>query len=133
MGSAYLLAHGIGHKCSDASTIIEIPENGDYRVWVRCKDWMPSAHPGTFEVFINDEPINHIFGQSGQDWSWELVEHVTLPKGKVKLSLHDLTGFDGRVDALYITNTTTTPIDYPLNASRNWRKRLLRLSKPKTH
>ncbi|MGN0709740.1 MAG: FAD-dependent oxidoreductase, partial [Anaerovoracaceae bacterium] len=41
------------------------------------------------------------------------------------LSLHDLTGFEGRCDAIYITNTTVSPIDKPDTAGRRWRKRLL--------
>jgi hypothetical protein len=125
MGSAYLLAHGIGVPREDAWTDIEIPEDGEYRIWVRTKDWVPDYHPGTFQLLVNSRPIDKTFGASGKGWSWELAEHVSLPKGKVRLSLHDLTGFDGRCDAIYITDTTITPIDFPLEAARNWRKRLL--------
>ena len=38
MGSPYLLAHGIGVPVRDAQTTITIPEEGDYRIWVRTKD-----------------------------------------------------------------------------------------------
>jgi hypothetical protein len=127
MGSAYLLAHGIGVPREDAWTDIEVPEAGEYRVWVRTKDWVPDYHPGTFQLLINDKPIDKTFGASGKGWSWELAEHVGLPQGKVRLALHDLTGFDGRCDAIYITNTTITPIDFPVEAARNWRKRVLGL------
>lgn len=125
MGSSYLLAHGIGVPVEDASTEIEIPEAGEYRLWARTKDWVPAYHPGTFEILINGEPVHKTFGQSGKGWSWELAEHVSLPAGKVTLSLHDLTGFEGRCDAIYLTNTTIAPIDYPVSAGRAWRKRLL--------
>ncbi len=127
MGSAYLLAHGIGIPREDAWTDIEIPEEGDYRVWVRAKDWVPAYHPGTFQLLIDGQPIRKIFGAGGKGWCWELAEHVHFPGGKVRLSLHDLTGFDGRCDAVYITNTTIVPIDKPDIAARNWRKRLLGL------
>jgi hypothetical protein len=127
MGSAYLLAHGIGIPRKDAETKIDIPCAGEYRVWVRTKDWVPDAHPGTFQLLINGSPINKVFGASGKGWSWELAEHVRIPAGKVRLSLHDLTGFDGRCDAIYITNTTIAPIDQPEKAGRAWRKRLLGL------
>lgn len=43
------------------------------------------------------------------------------------LALHDLTGFDGRCDAIYITNTTICPPEKPDEAARAWRKRLLGL------
>ncbi|MGI6033024.1 MAG: FAD-dependent oxidoreductase [Coriobacteriales bacterium] len=125
MGSAYLLAHGIGVPVQDAATDIEIPESGEYRVWARTKDWVPDAHPGTFQILIDGTPIDKVFGASGKGWSWELAEHVALPKGKVRISLHDLTGFEGRCDAIYITNTTIAPIDAPALAARRWRKRLL--------
>ena len=125
MGSAYLLANGIGIPVEDAVTEIEIPEAGEYRVWVRTKDWVPNAHPGTFQVLINDVPLDRTFGADGKGWSWELVEHVDLPAGSVRLALHDLTGFAGRCDAIYITNTTIAPIDKPDPAGRRWRKRLL--------
>ena len=128
MGSAYLLAHGIGEPVEDAVTEVEIPEGGEYRVWARTKDWVPDAHPGTFQILIDGKPIDKVFGASGKGWSWELAEHVMLPAGKVRLSLHDLTGFEGRCDAVYITNTTITPIDEPTLAGRRWRKRLLGIS-----
>jgi hypothetical protein len=125
MGSAYLLAHGIGEPVEDAVTDVVIPEGGEYRIWVRTKDWVPDAHPGTFQVLVDGKPIDKTFGASGKGWSWELAEHVVLPEGKVSISLHDLTGFEGRCDAIYITNTTIVPIDEPVPAGRRWRKRLL--------
>lgn len=128
MGSAYLLAHGIGTPVRDAVTRIEVPQAGEYRLWARTKDWVPDAHPGTFQILINGQPVDHTFGAGGQGWRWELAEHVRLPQGPVLLSLHDLTGFEGRCDAIYLTNTTIAPIDAPLEAGRSWRRRLLGLS-----
>ncbi len=49
MGSAYLLAHGIGHPVQDAYTYIDIPQTGSYRIWVRNKDWIPDYHPVRFK------------------------------------------------------------------------------------
>lgn len=125
MGSPYLLAHGIGVPCQDAETTILIPEAGEYRVWVRAKDWVPEYHPGRFQVLINGTPLDTEFGANGKGWYWEMVEHVQLPAGQVKLALHDLTGFDGRCDAIYITNTDICPPDVPNETMRCWRKRLL--------
>lgn len=125
MGSPYLLAHGIGEPVRDAETTVTIPEKGDYRVWVRTKDWVPEDHPGRFSVLIDGVPIPGEFGASGKDWCWELRERVHLNSGTVKLSLHDLTGFDGRCDAIYITNTTIVPPENADGGMRAWRKRLL--------
>lgn len=127
MGSAYLLAHGIGEPVEDAVTEVDIPATGEYRLWARTKDWVPDAHPGTFQILADGKPVDKIFGASGKGWSWELAEHVILPAGKVKISLHDLTGFEGRCDAIYITNTTIVPIDQPDPAGRRWRERLLQI------
>lgn len=132
MGSPYLLAHGLPTPCADARTNIYIPKSGLHRIWVRTKDWSPDAHPGAFQVIVNDKPIDHLFGTNGKDWNWELAEDVWLNEGENKLALHDLGGFDARVDAVYITNTNSTPPNYPLSALRSWKKRLLGLQEPET-
>jgi len=46
MGSPYLLAHGLGRPVGDATTSIDIQEAGEYMIWVRAKDWVPTYHPG---------------------------------------------------------------------------------------
>ena len=56
MGSPYLLAHGLGIPVQDATTEITFPSSGNYRVWVRTKDWVapwnaPGA-PGKFQLKI---------------------------------------------------------------------------------
>jgi hypothetical protein len=127
MGSAYLLANGIGVPVADAVTHVSIPAAGAYRVWVRTKDWVPKHHPGKFQLLVDGKPLDKTFGESGKGWSWELAERVELPAGRVTLALHDLTGFGGRCDAIYITNTTIAPIDAPDGAGRAWRRRLLGL------
>ena len=55
MGSSYLFAHGLGTPLEkDAVTDIEIPEDGEYRLWVRTKNWTAfwseGKTPGIFEV-----------------------------------------------------------------------------------
>src|SRR5690349_14226108 len=47
MGSPYLLAHGLGIPVKDATTTIQFPSSGNYRVWVRTRDWVaPWKAPG---------------------------------------------------------------------------------------
>jgi hypothetical protein len=72
MGSPYLLAHGLGVPVEDAKTEIEFPSSGSYRVWVRTRDWVapwnaPGA-PGKFQLLVNEEPLNEIFGTKGAEW-----------------------------------------------------------------
>ena len=107
MGSPYLLAHGLGVAVADAVTTVKIPESGEYRVWVRTKDWV--AHwsapgsPGKFQLLIDGHPLEETFGTKGVDWFWHDGGTINIDKPEVKLTLRDLTGFDGRCDAILLT------------------------------
>jgi hypothetical protein len=125
MGSPYLLAHGLGQPVKDAKTTIVIHEVGEYRVWVRAKDWVPSHHPGRFTLSINEKELGTEFGANGLDWMWQFAGTVKLPQGNVMLALHDLTGFDGRCDAIFLTLKDTVPPEKADEAARTWRMGLL--------
>lgn len=124
MGSPYLLAHGLGRPVDDASTVVSIPEAGAYDVWVRAKDWVPSHHPGRFTLSINGTTLDTELGANGQDWSWQLTGTIELTTGDATLVLHDLTGFDGRCDAIFLTRDGSVPIDGADDDARAWRKAL---------
>ncbi|WP_406635145.1 FAD-dependent oxidoreductase [Amycolatopsis sp. WGS_07] len=124
MGSPYLLAHGLGSPVDDATTAIEVKQAGAYRVWVRAKDWVPSHHPGRFAVSINGETLPIEFGANGQDWAWEAAGRIDLPAGPVTITLTDLTGFDGRCDAVYLTTGDDEPPNGAGPDARAWRRRL---------
>jgi hypothetical protein len=124
MGSPYLLAHGLGRPVADATTVIEVPAEGEYEVWVRAKDWVPGHHPGRFCLSIDDVTLETEFGANGQDWSWQSAGKVSLPAGEVALALHDLTGFDGRCDAIYFSADGREPPNAVDQASRAWRRAL---------
>lgn len=124
MGSPYLLAHGLGRPVADASTVVAIPEDGAYGVWVRAKDWVPSHHPGRFAVSIGGTRLGTEFGADGADWSWEHAGPVRLARGACTVVLHDLTGFDGRCDAIYLGPPDEPP---PAEPTRAWRSRVLGL------
>ncbi len=51
MGSAYLMAHGLGAKVDDAVTTVTFKEFGRYKVWVRTRDW---SAPWKTEQYKND-------------------------------------------------------------------------------
>jgi hypothetical protein len=131
MGSPYLLAHGLGRPVKDATTTVTFPSAGTYRVWVRTKDWV--AHwdargtPGTFQLLLDGRPVPEVFGTKGADWFWHDGGTVRIAQREVGIALRDLTGFDGRCDAIYFTTDlqTTPPNDTaPLSA---WRKSTLGL------
>ncbi len=113
MGSPYLLAHGMGRPVADATTTVKIPEAGSWHVHVRTKDWVaawkaPGA-PGRFQLVVNGKPLETTFGTTGADWHWQSGGAIQLPAGEVTLALHDLTGFDGRCDAICLTQDATPP------------------------
>lgn len=124
MGSPYLLAHGLGRPVADATTVISVAKAGDYHVWVRAKDWVPSHHPGRFSLSINGIVLETEFGANGQDWSWQSAGKVSLSQGDVALALHDLTGFDGRCDAIYFGADDLPPPDGIGETGQAWRKAL---------
>lgn len=124
MGSPYLLAHGLGRPVADATTVVSIANAGVYEVWVRAKDSVPSHHPGRFKLSIDGVMLETEFGADDQDWSWQSAGTVSLPKGDLALALHDLTGFDGRCDAIYFGADGTVPPNEVGAAGRAWRKAL---------
>lgn len=107
MGSPYLLAHGLGTPVRDAAAQVRIPEKGSYRLWVRTRNWVAPWNtgyaPGKFRVIINGKPVKTEFGTSGAEWNWQEGGIIRLKKGKTSLALNDLTGFEGRCDALFFT------------------------------
>jgi len=116
MGSPFLLAHGLGVPVADATTTVNIPATGKYRVFVRTRDWVapwkaPGA-PGKFQLKINGRALKTVFGTEGAAWHWQVGDTVELSAGKATLALHDLTGFDGRCDAILLTTDLKfTPAD----------------------
>lgn len=42
-------------------------------------------------------------GAEGNAWMWQLAGSVSVKELKTEISLKDLTGFDGRCDAIYFT------------------------------
>lgn len=141
MGSSYLFAHGLGTPLAkDAKTEIEIPEDGDYRLWVRTKNWTAfwseGKTPGIFQVLVDGKADSAEFGigkipldvKAGIDlnhsidtsrearaaraqWYWQKGETYHLGKGRHSLALHDLMGLDGRCDAIILTRSDEVPGD----------------------
>lgn len=107
MQSAYLMAHGLGMPVSDATTSINVPSNGKYSIWVRTKDWVApwnvKGAPGKFQLLINNQPLETTLGTEGADWHWQHAGRVQLKSGSTDITIHDLTGFNGRCDAIIIT------------------------------
>jgi FAD dependent oxidoreductase len=130
MGSPYLLAHGLGIPVEDAETEIEFPSAGTYRVWVRTKDWVAywkaPGTPGKFQLLVNDKPLKETFGTKGVDWHWHNGGTIKV-NGKVKLALHDLTGFEGRCEAVLFCKDIDFKPSNDVAALTKFRRKLLGL------
>lgn len=134
MGSPYLLAHGLGQPVKDASTQIEIREAGKYHVWVRTFDWVARwkapGTPGRFNLSIGGRRLERELGIEGEKWGWHSAGAVDLPAGITALQLHDLTGFDGRCDAIYLTTDPSAKPDNSSEILSPWRRKLLAINQP---
>ncbi|MBC8872740.1 MAG: FAD-dependent oxidoreductase [Planctomycetes bacterium] len=106
MGGCYLLAHGMGKPVDNASTTVKIRQSGKWHVWVRTRDWCPGdwQAPGRFRVLVDGVPLKPEFGTEGERWHWQAGGAVEVSSpGEIKVELKDLTGFDGRCDAIFFS------------------------------
>lgn len=132
MGSPYLLAHGLGAPVEDAATTVELPRIGTYRVWVRTYDWVArwnaTGAPGKFQLLVDGKPLETTFGTKGAQWHWQDGGTIELAKRNAELVLHDLTGFEGRCDAIVFSadDDFTPPNSNP--EMRTFREKMLGLS-----
>ena len=129
MGSPFLLAHGLGIPVKDASTTVTFPAAGTYRVWVRTRDWVagwkaPGA-PGKFQLLVDGKAVKTTFGTEGAKWHWQSGGAVEITKTKVTVALHDLTGFEGRCDAILFSSDPKLTPPNDLKTMAPWRRKLL--------
>ncbi len=132
MGSPYLLAHGLGEPVKDATTTVAFPATGEYRVWVRTRDWVwMSKAPGTaglFKLVVDGKALETTFGTKGRHWHWHDGGVVKIDKKKVTVALKDLTGFEGRCEAVCFSSDAGFAPPADGAAMGKWRRKLLGLS-----
>ncbi len=123
MGSPYLLAHGMGKPVLDAVTTVVVPSAGKYRVWVRTMDWTArwkvAGSPGKFLVSLAGKALPVTFGTTGEEWGWQDGGIVELAGGSLEVRLHDLTGFEGRCDAILLSKDLVVVPDPKLSSLGN--------------
>jgi hypothetical protein len=108
MGSPYLIAHGLGMPVADAATEVEIKDAGSYRIWVRTLDWTKrlgrASGAGAFELLVNGKKTGENLGLGPETWTWQPAGEADLTAGGAVLTVRDLTGFDGRIDAILLSD-----------------------------
>lgn len=115
MGSAYIMAHGLGTPVADAVTEFNVEEAGEYHIYVRTRDWTAVWGRGTpagrFTVGVDGDFFDTEMGTNGPSWAWQEAGVRRLEPGRHTLALHDLTGFNGRADAIFLSTQTIPPDD----------------------
>ena len=107
MGSPYLIAHGMGKPVGDASTEVTLPAAGLYHVYVRTYNWTSPwsdrSGPGAFRISVGGTALDATLGTEGDGWMWQYAGAVETAGKSATVTLHDMTGFDGRCDAVWLT------------------------------
>ena len=105
------LSPRLGQPVKDATTTFDASESETVFVWARTYNWTSpwsqKPGPGKFQIIINGATLPNILGNTGTAWEWQLAGSATLLKGTNHIALHDLTGFDGRCDAIALTRDKT--------------------------
>ncbi len=124
MGSPYLMAHGMGQPVDPARTEVEIEQPGTYHVWARTKNWAPGnwAPPGQFLLKVNGEALPDTLGRN-PGWGWAYAGKAKLQAGTANLELVDLTGFNGRCDAIFLSQGEVPPPGYGKKLAE-WRRQM---------
>ena len=115
MGSPYLMAHGLGKPVSDAVSYVDLPSSGKWHIYVRTfnwtSPWTSEKGPGQFRIKVGGETLETTLGCTGNCWEWQYAGAVKAASGKTEVTLTDLTGFDGRCDAIVFSKKKLNDID----------------------
>lgn len=83
----------------------KLQSDGNYRVWVRTKNWKVPEAPGKFILSVDDNKLGNICGKMPADkWYWELAGSIELKAGIHTIKAIDLTGWLSRFAAIIITD-----------------------------
>ncbi|MCQ2114581.1 MAG: FAD-dependent oxidoreductase [Bacteroidales bacterium] len=125
MGSPYLIAHGMGIPVSDASTVLKL-EKGVWHVWVRTYNWTSpwtsEKGPGSFVVKVDGKSLGRELGCTGSSWEWQYAGCAKVRKSKTTLSLSDLSGFDGRCDAIFLSKDENVSLPADVKGNNELRR-----------
>lgn len=110
--SSYIMAHGLGRPVKDASTTVDFDVPGEYDVYVSTYNWTSPWYdgngPGAFRIKVGNTLLEKELGTEGNKWNWQYAGKVKVGQHET-VALHDLTGFNGRVDAIFFTNDGKAP------------------------
>ena len=129
MGSPFLLAHGMGVPVENAETEVVLPK-GKWTVYARtwnwCSPWGTKEAPGRFKLSVDGSELLNELG-TGQAWDWEYAGEVevTAKQKSCTVALRDLTGFEGRCDAILFSKAGKSGVPNEGQALHDFRMKLL--------
>ena len=130
MGSPYLIAHGAGVPVEDASAQVRLPGKGEWHLFVRTFNWVSPWYdgegPGKFKVAVDGDELSETLGAAGSKWMWQYAGSFETASRNISVVLKDMTGFDGRCDALYFSRVKNPELPEDVAGMRELRSRLLR-------
>ena len=130
MGSPYLLAHGAGVPVEDASAQVRLPGKGEWHLFVRtfnwASPWYDGEGPGKFKVAVDGDELSETLGAAGSKWMWQYAGSFETASRNISVALKDMTGFDGRCDALYFSRVKNPELPEDVAGMRELRSRLIR-------
>jgi len=131
MGSSYIMAHGMGIPVADAKTKLSISESGEWTIYARTRDWTSvwgrGNSAGIFKIDIDGVELQETLGTNGIDWAWQKAGTINLVQGQREISLKDLTGFNARCDAIYMTTDKNDVPPDDFSELEDFRKKNLKL------
>ena len=130
MGSPYLIAHGAGVPVEDASAQVRLPGKGEWHLFVRtfnwASPWYDGEGPGKFKVAVDGDELSETLGAAGSKWMWQYAGSFETASRNISVALKDMTGFDGRCDALYFSRVKNPELPEDVAGMRELRSRLIR-------
>ena len=130
MGSPYLIAHGAGVPVEEASAQVRLPGKGEWHLFVRTFNWVSPWYdgegPGKFKVEVDGDELPETLGAAGSKWMWQYAGSFETASRNISVALKDMTGFDGRCDALYFSRVKNPELPEDVAGMRELRSRLIR-------
>ncbi len=78
-------------------------------------------------MLVNGTPLGATFGTQGSAWHWQDGGQIDVAGKRLSLVLHDLTGFEGRCDAILLTTDFALAPPSTASGMSSWRRKLLGL------
>ncbi|WP_211316326.1 hypothetical protein [Niabella yanshanensis] len=113
---------GSGDDATDALTVIDIKQAGNFTVWVRTPDFDVNPRTRFIQLLVGDITLKKAGGHGQPGYLWEKVGAVTLKNAPSLLRLHNFNY--GRCDAiLFVQDSSINPNKLNKQTLLSWKVR----------